>query len=81
MEGQSSVFVSVPPPTVKLLELADWSVIVFPFLKIEYPPIPGVKVGLSLIRHSPVSMSVSPKIVGANAWPPQKLTSLIIPLK
>jgi len=35
--GQSSVLVSVPPPNAKLLELDDWSVIVFPSFKIVKP--------------------------------------------
>ena len=34
--GLSSVFVSVPPPTVKLLLLLDSSVTEFPFLRIFY---------------------------------------------
>ena len=38
--GQSSVLFSVPPPTVKLLELADWSVIVLPSFKTVKPFVP-----------------------------------------
>ena len=38
--GQSSVFVSVPPPTVKLLLLPDWSVTELPSFKIKKPLVP-----------------------------------------
>jgi len=35
--GLSSVFVSVPPPTVKLLPSPDWSVTELPSFKIKKP--------------------------------------------
>ena len=38
--GLSSVFVSVPPPTVKLLLLPDWSVTELPSFKIKKPLVP-----------------------------------------
>ena len=34
------IFVSVPPPTVKLLVLGDWSVTELPSFKIKKPLVP-----------------------------------------
>ena len=81
MLGQSFVFVIAPLCKLKLLELADWSVIVFPSFKIVNPFVPGVKLGEVFICHSPVVLSVEPNTVGAKEPPSQWWTWEITPLK